>query len=65
MLPEDIQSDVLSAHGDLFRRLESGMVTTRIEFGTSAVSSVVDAPFGVGFPFDPSRFAPLDKWSFE
>ena len=64
MLGDDLQADVLGAHGDLFRRHEQGFVTTRISGGASDVGSVVDAPFGVAFPCDPSRFTPLDQWSF-
>jgi hypothetical protein len=26
---------------------------------------VVDAPFGVDFEFDPSRFTPLEQWSYD
>ena len=64
MLPDELQAQVLGAHGDLFRRHELGFVTTRIEGGKSDVGSVVDAPFGVGYPFDPSVFTPLGEWSF-
>ena len=65
MLPEETQAQVLRAHGDLFRRHELGFVTMRVEGGRSDVGSVVDAPFGVNFDFDPSRFTPLEKWTFE
>jgi hypothetical protein len=64
MLPDDLQSQVLAAHGDLFHRHPRGFVTTRITSGTSGVGSVVDAPFGVAVPFNPSRFTPIDGWSF-
>jgi hypothetical protein len=64
MLPEDLQSQVLAAHGDLFHRHDRGFVTTRIRHGTSDVATVVDAPFGVAYPFDPSRFTPLAEWTF-
>jgi hypothetical protein len=65
MVPDALQQQVLSAHGDLFRRHEQGFVTTRVERGLLEVGSVVDAPFGVDFPFDPSRFTPLEDWKFE
>ena len=65
MLPQDVQEDVLKAHGDLYRRDTGGFATTRIENGKSDVGSAVDAPFGVGFAFDPSRFTPVKEWSFE
>ena len=64
-LPDDIQSAALSAHGDVFRRHERGFVTSRVERGRTDVGSVVDAPFGVGFEFDPSRFTPLEEWSYD
>jgi hypothetical protein len=65
MLPDDVQSDVLASHGDLFRRHVRGFATVRIEGGRSHVGSVVDAPFGVTFPFDPSHFTPIGEWSFD
>jgi hypothetical protein len=66
MLPEDLQSEVLAAHGDLFVRHARGFAP-RPHRPTARPTSaaVVDAPFGVGFPFDPSRFTPLEHWSFE
>ena len=65
MLPDDLQSHVLGAHADLFERHRDGFVTTRIDRGTVNVASVVDAPFGVDFEFDPSRFMPVKDWSFD
>jgi hypothetical protein len=64
-LPADLQSEALRAHGDVFRRHERGYVTSRIERGRMGVGSVVDAPFGVGFDFDPSQFTPLAEWSYD
>jgi hypothetical protein len=65
MFPDDLQGDVLRAHGDLFRRDERGFVTASIRGGASDVGSVVDAPFGVGLAFDPSRFTPLHRWTLD
>jgi hypothetical protein len=65
MLPAELQDQVLRSHGDLFRRHEQGFVTTRIDTGTTGVATAVAAPFGVDFPFDPSRFTPLNDWSFD
>jgi hypothetical protein len=65
MLPEELQAQVLRAHGDLFRRHEQGFVTTRIDAGRSEVGTVVDAPFGVDFAFDASRFTRIEDWSFD
>ena len=64
-LAEDVQSAALTAHGDVYRRHERGFVTFRVGRGRTDVGSVVDAPFGVGFDFDPSRFTPLDQWSYD
>ena len=65
MLPDDLQAAVLGVHGDLYHRHERGFVTARVERGIARVGSVVDAPFGVDFPFDPSRFTPMNEWSFD
>lgn len=65
MLPEELQADALSAHGDLLERHAAGFPTTRIHQGQTRIGSIVDAPFGVAFSFDPSRFTPIDRWSFD
>jgi hypothetical protein len=62
MLPPDIQAQVLAAHGDLYRRHPRGFPTLDVRGGRVALGSVVAAPFGVGFPFDPTRFTPLEDW---
>jgi hypothetical protein len=64
-LPEDVQAAALRAHGDVYRRHERGFVTSRVERGRTDVASVVDAPFGVDFDFDPSQFTPVDRWSYD
>ena len=64
-LPTDIQSAALAAHGDVYHRHERGFVTSRVERGRTDVGSVVDAPFGVAFDFDPARFTPLEQWSYD
>jgi hypothetical protein len=56
MFPKGVQRQVLAAHGDLYRRHTDGYPTLAIRDGQIAASSIVDAPFGVGFPFDPSQF---------
>ena len=65
MLPRDVQDHVLGSHGDLYRRHEQGFVTTRIECGQVAVGSIVEAPFGVDFRFDPACFTPIKDWLFD
>jgi hypothetical protein len=64
-LPDDLQSAALAAHGDVYRLHERGFVTSRVERGRTDVASVVDAPFGIDFDFDASRFTPLDQWSYD
>jgi hypothetical protein len=64
-LPADLQQTVLKHHGDVYRLHERGFPTLDIRGGKIAVGSVVDAPFGMDFVFDPSRFTPLENWSFE
>ena len=64
-LPSDMQSQMLAAHGDLYEKLDNGMVTLKIEGGRINIGSVVDAPYGVVFPFDPTVFTPLDDWTFD
>lgn len=67
MYAEDVQQQVLAAHGDLYRRHEppEGFATLNVRGGAIDIGSVVDAPFGVGFDFDPTRYTPLDQWTFE
>jgi L-alanine-DL-glutamate epimerase-like enolase superfamily enzyme len=60
--PEDIQAACLSSHPDLYRLTEGTKghyPTLAIENGSVCLDTVNSAPFGVGFPFDPSRFARL------
>ena len=63
MLPPDVQAQVLAVHGDLYRRHERGYPTLDVRDGRIRIGSVVDAPFGIGFPFDPSRFTPIEEWT--
>ena len=62
MLPEDVQTAVLEAHPDLYRRHESGFPTLDIRNGEIELGSVVAAPFGHANDFDPSVFSTLDNW---
>jgi hypothetical protein len=65
MYPEDVQAQVLAAHGDLYRRHKRGYATLAIQDGMVQTGSIVDAPFGLGFDLDPARFTPLDQWSVQ
>jgi hypothetical protein len=56
MFGADVQEQVLGHHGDLYERTNDGTATLRIEDGTIAITSVVGAPFGLGFPFDSTPY---------
>jgi L-alanine-DL-glutamate epimerase-like enolase superfamily enzyme len=64
-LPEDLQDRVLEAHGDLYARHADGFPTVDVTEGRVEIGSTVDAPFGHAIDLDPSRFTPLDDWTFE
>jgi len=63
MYPEDLQTTILDAHPDLYRRHERGFVTLDVEDGEIDHRSVVEAPFGRAVAVDPARFTPLPDWS--
>jgi L-alanine-DL-glutamate epimerase-like enolase superfamily enzyme len=65
VLPTDVQQTVLKHHGDVYRQHERGFPTLDIRRGAINIGSVVDAPFGEAFDFDPSRFTPLEEWKFQ
>ncbi len=65
MFSEAVQAGVRERHGDLYRRHDRGFATLNILSGAIDLSSVVDAPFGVGFEVDTSEFTPLEGWSFD
>ena len=62
MLPAETQAAVLRSHPDLYRQHECGFPTLDVRHGRVSTRSVVAAPFGVGFLFDPAQFARLDEW---
>jgi L-alanine-DL-glutamate epimerase-like enolase superfamily enzyme len=65
MFPRAGVDPVVERHADLYRRLPDGTPAVRIENGRIAIGSVLDAPFGLAVPFDPTRFTPLKDWTFE
>jgi hypothetical protein len=65
MLPRASVEPTLAAHADLYRSLRDGTPAVRIEGGRMEVGSVVDAPFGLAAPFDPSGFTAAERWEFE
>lgn len=62
MHPEDVQAQVLAAHGDLYQRHERGYATLNIHNGMVETGSIVDAPVGHGFALDPARFTKREQW---
>ena len=65
MFPRESVDPVVERHTDLYRRLPDGTPAVRIENGRIDIGSVVDAPFGLAVPFDPTRFTLLKDWTFE
>jgi hypothetical protein len=65
MLPESVQSAVLDAHGDLYRRHDEGFPTLDIRDGRIRLESVIAAPFGHGISLDTTDFTPVEDWSVE
>ncbi|MEM7533109.1 MAG: hypothetical protein AAF639_13090 [Chloroflexota bacterium] len=63
--PQAMQEAIRAAHPDAYQQHEDGFVALDINDGLLTVGSVVDAPFGVGFDFDPRQFTPVDEWQFE
>jgi hypothetical protein len=64
-LPQGIQDRILQKHGDLYRPHERGFVALDIRGGRVRVESLIQAPFGVNFDFDPALFTPLERWTFD
>jgi hypothetical protein len=62
MFPEEVQRQVLAAHGDLYRVSRAGWPTLAIRDGSLSVQSLLAAPFGVGFPLRVEQFTPLEAW---
>ena len=65
MLPADVQAKILECHSDLYQRHAGGFAALDIRRGMIDIGTLIDAPFGVGFPLDTSRFIPLDAWQFD
>lgn len=65
MFPDDVQEQMLLVHGDLYHALDDGTAVLNLQHGLINVGSVVDAPFGIGFDLDTTRFQLLDNWRYE
>ncbi len=59
MFSQEIQEQVLHAHGELYQRSAQGWPTLRIQNGAIRMASLNHAPFGVGFELDVERFTPV------
>ena len=73
-LPPDVQAAVRQAHPDLYRTVDVGgdvadtggrFPSVDIRGGRMNIGTVVDAPFGTAFEFDPARFTPAAEWQWE
>ena len=61
-----IQEQIITHHGDLYRRQEPGdFATLNVKNGKINVDSTVDAPLGVAFELDITQFTPLKEWHFD
>ena len=65
MYDETLQEEMLIHHADLYHRHTDGFTAVNVQHGALEIGSVVDAPFGLAFEFDPSQFTPLRSWQFE
>lgn len=65
MFPSAVQQSVLENHGDLYHQHAAGYATLKVQGGSVAVGSVVEAPLGVAFDLDVSLFTPVDDWTFD
>ena len=68
MLPDDVQAQMLAAHGDLYRPHTTPggrrFPTLAVKNGAVDVGSVTAAPFGPKTVLDPSQFTPAAEWEF-
>lgn len=62
MFPKEVQRQILSKHGDLYRESPQGWPTLTIQDGKLELGSILAAPFGVGFELDVTAFTPVGKY---
>jgi hypothetical protein len=60
--PETVGQQVLQYHGDLYCKTEKGWPSLDIQNGELNLSSVIDAPLGVGFELNVEQFTSVDEW---
>ncbi len=59
---DQVQQQVLTAHGDLYAPSRDGWPSVTIDEGTISLASAVEAPLGVGFELDVEQFLPSEQW---
>lgn len=64
MFPKDVQQNILTQHDDLYHASPNGWPTLRIEHGSLRLTSINNAPFGVGFELNVEQFQPFQKFDF-
>lgn len=62
MFPQEVQSQVLLAHSDLYHLSPSGWPTLSLEGGLLQTGTVTAAPFGVGLTVPVEQFLTLDAY---
>ncbi len=65
MFPDDIQQLVLKHHPDIYGLNMQDFPSLIIKDGKVDITSAINAPFGLGFYFDTTRFISLADWSYE
>ena len=59
---EVVQSQVQTAHSDLFEWREEGYISLRLDCGTLSTRTVTSTNFGVGPLLNMDQFTPLENW---
>jgi hypothetical protein len=59
MFPRELQTQMVTQHGDLYRWHASGFATLNVCEGGIDIGSVADAPFGYDLTLDPGRLQDL------
>lgn len=62
MFPESVRNVTLAAHPDLYHISDRGLTALEIDAGMISLTSIVQAPFGVGASLDLSFSTPVQDW---
>lgn len=63
VIPGELQQRVVAGHPDLYAMRPEGYAALRLSNGRLNVGSVVDAPFGTAFDFNPDMFDDVSRHS--